>query len=170
MYTACHCGGLSLQDKERVFIIIITIIIVVVHLKFLHVVLQGRVRDSDLAELNSRIQATAFQPAAIKQQPITCKAAPAMPICPLGDKAVQNSARDGSTSPLALMESNGFLLLQSASAAGRDLETDGVLGAGGISIPGAWGGCHKAMNGKPAGGGSVQLVKLTGTTNVGLRA
>ncbi len=119
-------------------------------------VLQGTTVEGDLAELNTRIQATCL---------VSSKTAVALPVYSEGGRPQQSSHSKGVIAPLAIPEhcqlGPGSHEMQDAvhtDSCGRDARTDTM---GGIWIRG---------RGRVAGGGCVQLVKLSGTTNVGVRA
>ena len=119
-------------------------------------VLQGTTVEGDLAELNTRIQATCLVPS---------KTAVALPVHPNGGCPQQFSHSEGLTAPFAIPEycqlrpgSHEMRDAVHADSCGSDAQTDTM---GGIRIRGS---------GRAAGGGCVQLVKLSGTTSVGVRA
>ena len=132
--------------------------------------------EGELAELNNRIQATCLQ--------ASSKTADQLPVHSSSRHAQQNSHSPGPSLPLALVESNGVLLLHSASddkqsglrpdsCSSTGAQTGAKRGAGGGDGSRGWGaGSHAGLSGScgraHAGCGYVQLVKLSGTTNIGL--
>lgn len=119
-------------------------------------VLQGTSVEGDLAELNTRIQATCL---------VLSKTAVALPVYPGGGRPQQSLRSEASIAPLAIPESRqlrpGSCEMQDAvhpDSCGSDAQTDTM---GGTQIRGS---------ARASGGGGVQLVKLSGTTSVGMRA
>jgi len=119
-------------------------------------VLQGTTVEGDLAELNTRIQATCLVPS---------KTAVALPVYPHGGRPQQSLHSKGLIAPLVIPEycqlrpgSHEMQDAVHADSCGSDAQTDNM---GGIRIRGS---------ARATGGGCVQLVKLSGTTSVGVRA
>ncbi len=116
--------------------------------------MQGTTVEGDLAELNTRIQATCLMPS---------KTAVALPVYPRGGRPQQSLHSEGLIAPLTLPGYRqlrpGSLGMQDAvqtDSCGSDAQTDAMGGVRGSA--------------RVSGGGCVQLVKLSGTTNVGVRA
>jgi len=119
-------------------------------------VLQGTTVEGELADLNTRIQATCLVPS---------KTAVALPVYPNSGHLQQSSHSESLIAPLAIPEHcqlrPGSHEMQDAvhtDSCGSDAQTDTM---GGIRISGS---------GRAAGGGCVHLVKLSGTTSVGMPA
>lgn len=117
-------------------------------------VLQGTTVEGELADLNIRIQATCLVPS---------KTAVALPVYQNGGPPKQSSHSESLIAPLAILEHCqprlGSCEMQDAvQTDGRDAQTDTM---GGMRIRGS---------GRAAKGGCVHLVKLSGTTSVGVRA
>ena len=117
-------------------------------------VLQGTTVEGELADLNTRIQATCILPS---------KTAVALPVYPKSGRSQQSSHSEGMIAPAKIPEYCQLRLGTRQDAVqpdscGRDAQTDTM---GGIRIRGS---------GRAAADGCVQLVKLSGTTSVGVRA
>ena len=118
--------------------------------------LQGTTVEGELADLNTRIQATCLVPS---------KTAVALPVYQTGGRPKQFSHSESMIAPLAIPEHcqlrSGSREMQDAvhtDSCGSDAQTDTM---GGMRIRGS---------GRAAGGGCVHLVKLSGTTSVGMPA
>ena len=104
-----------------------------------------------MAELNSRIQATAVKPLPPPSKPLSAVARRVTTLNSAQDSAPLPSVSE-SPQPDTLVESHGMLRLQSNSGDDRSQPAARYNSR-----------CNTAI-----GGGAVQLVKLSGTTSVGL--
>lgn len=109
--------------------------------------MQGTVMDGKLAELNSRIQATAAWPSSASPpppQPLSAVARPVTTLKLAQHSAAQRPVSESSRLPMLVM-SHDMLQLQSGSG---DVQSQRTV--------------------RLAPGSAVQLVKLSGTVSVGL--
>lgn len=118
-------------------------------------VLQGTTVEGDLAELNTRIQATCIVPS---------KTAVALPVYPPGGRPQQSLHSEGLVAPLAIPE---YCQLRPGSHEKQDAVHADSCGSGAQTD--TMGGTSIRSGARLAGGGCVQLVKLSGTTSVGVR-
>ncbi|DBA88367.1 TPA: hypothetical protein ACH3X2_004868 [Trebouxia sp. C0005] len=117
--------------------------------------LKGTTVEGDLAELNTRIQATCIVPS---------KTAVALPVYPPGGRPQQSLHSEGLVAPLAIPE---YCQLRPGSHEKQDAVHADSCGSGAQTD--TMGGTSIRSGARLAGGGCVQLVKLSGTTSVGVR-